>query len=76
MPAMKIASIVAELKSERDRLDQAIQALSGVSNQRKSGKRKLSADARARIAQAQEMAEVQGCEEGLMGKVAVSPPQA
>ena len=50
---MKIASIVAELKSERDRLDRAIQALNGVSNQRKSGKRKLSAAARASIAKAQ-----------------------
>jgi hypothetical protein len=54
MPAMNIASIVGQLKAERDRLDRAISALSGVSgNQRKSGKRKLSADARARIAEAQ-----------------------
>ena len=53
MPAMKIARIVAQLKSERDRLDGAISALSGVSNHRKSGKRKLSTAARARIAKAQ-----------------------
>ena len=53
MPVMKIASIVAELKSERDRLDRAIQALSGVSNRKKSGKRTLSPAARARIAKAQ-----------------------
>ena len=30
MPAMNIASIVAELKSERDRLDTAIKALTGL----------------------------------------------
>lgn len=53
MPAMKIAKIVAKLKSERDRLDRAIQALSGVSRKRKPGKRKLSAAARANIAKAQ-----------------------
>lgn len=52
---MNIASIVAQLKSERDRLDQAIEALSGLAGTaRVSGhKRVLSAAARARIAQAQ-----------------------
>jgi hypothetical protein len=55
MPAMNLASIVAELKSERDRLDKAIAALSGLDG---TGggirhKRTLSAAARARISQAQ-----------------------
>lgn len=54
MPVMKIASIVAELKAERDRLDRAIAALSGGGTGRASGrKRVLSEAARARIAQAQ-----------------------
>lgn len=54
MPAMNnIASIVGQLKAERDRLDRAISALSGVSNQRKSGKRTLSAAAREKIRKAQ-----------------------
>ena len=52
---MNLASIVAELKSERDRLDKAIQALSGLggTSRNSTGKRTLSAAARARIAQAQ-----------------------
>ena len=70
MPAMNnIASIVAELKSERDRLDRAISALSGVSgNQRRSGKRKLSAAARAHIVQAQRerWRKFRAAEEGLV----------
>jgi hypothetical protein len=52
---MNIASIVAQLKSERDRLDKAIEALSGLggTGRASGGKRVLSAAARARIAQAQ-----------------------
>ena len=51
---MKIASIVGELKAERDRLDRAIQALSGLDGSGKiRTKRILSADARERIAKAQ-----------------------
>lgn len=54
MPAMNLQTVVKELKAERDRLDGAISALSGVSgNHRKSEKRKLSAAARASIAKAQ-----------------------
>lgn len=51
---MNIASVVAQLKSERDRLDKAIAALTGGGTGRVSGrKRVLSAAARARIAAAQ-----------------------
>lgn len=52
---MNIASIVAELKSERDRLDKAISALTGLNGtgRNSTGKRTLSAAARERIAQAQ-----------------------
>ena len=53
MPSMKLNQIVGQLKAERDRLDRAIAALGGVSNHRKSGKRTLSAAARASIAKAQ-----------------------
>ena len=51
---MNIASVVAQLKSERDRLDKAIAALSGLDGSGKiRTKRVLSADARERIAKAQ-----------------------
>jgi len=52
---MNLASIVAQLKSERDRLDKAIAALSGLDGAgRASGrKRVLSAAAREKIAKAQ-----------------------
>jgi len=52
---MDIASIVGQLKAERDRLDRAIQALTGLNGRSgKTGvKRVLSADARERIAKAQ-----------------------
>ena len=52
---MDIASILAQLKLERDRLDKAIAALSGLGGTgRASGrKRVLSSAARARIAAAQ-----------------------
>jgi hypothetical protein len=57
MPAMNIASIVSQLKSERDRLDRAIQTLSGLdgATRNSSNKRVLSAAARARIAKAQRL---------------------
>ena len=55
MPAMKIASVVAQLKSERDRLDKAIAALSELGGSGRASGRKgvLSAAARERIAKAQ-----------------------
>jgi len=46
-----LGAIVAQLKKERDKLDRAIAALSGVG--RNGGRRKLSAAARERIAAAQ-----------------------
>jgi hypothetical protein len=54
---MNVEQIVAELRGERDRLDQAIAALEG-SNQdgrrgRAGGRRRMSASARARISAAQ-----------------------
>src|SRR6266567_1729600 len=59
-PMANIQSIVAELKQERDRLSQAIDALESVSGTRTAagrkstdGKRKVSALARRRMAQAQ-----------------------
>ena len=50
-----LSKVVAQLKSERDKLDRAIAALSGVGGNagRKTGKRKLSAAACKRIADAQ-----------------------
>jgi hypothetical protein len=46
--------IVAQLKKERDKLDRAIAALSGIGGSRGGrGRRKLSAAARERIAAAQ-----------------------
>jgi hypothetical protein len=52
-----IAAVLAQLKQERNRLDQAIVALEGLttngSSGRRSGTRKLSAAGRARIAAAQ-----------------------
>ena len=55
MPAMNLSQVVAQLKAERDRLDKAIEALSGFGGTgRTSGrKRTLSAEARERIAKAQ-----------------------
>lgn len=56
---MNLASIVSQLKQERDRLDNAIQALEGVGNHRRprgssaSPKRKISAAALKRIRAAQ-----------------------
>ena len=51
---MNIADIVGQLKQERDKLDRAIQALSGLGGTQKTAKKRtLSADARARIAAAQ-----------------------
>lgn len=49
---MNLDVVVRDLKEERDRLDRAITALTGVSNH-KSGKRIMSAEARERIAAAQ-----------------------
>jgi hypothetical protein len=40
MPAMNIASIVSQLKQERDKLDNAIRALEGVGNHRPRGSAK------------------------------------
>lgn len=53
-----IASIVSELRIERDRIDRAIAALEGISTDgrrrgRSRGRRRMSAAARARIAAAQ-----------------------
>jgi hypothetical protein len=55
----KLASIVQQLQQERARIDAALQALTGVSNNRgargtaRMGRRALSAAARRRIAAAQ-----------------------
>lgn len=52
-----LGAVLAQLKQERDKLDRAIAALSGFAGtsgrSRKTGKRKLSAAARKRIADAQ-----------------------
>lgn len=48
-----LIAVLAQLKKERDRLDRAIAALSGVGARARTGKRKLSAAARKRIADAQ-----------------------
>jgi hypothetical protein len=48
-----LTKVVAQLKQERDKLDQAIAALSGVGRAGRTGKRTLSAAARKRIADAQ-----------------------
>jgi len=61
---MDLRSILEQLKSERDRISQAITALEGVNTptghatkpagkRRGSGKRRLSAEARRRISEAQ-----------------------
>jgi len=53
---MKIADIVGQLKAERDKLDRAIQALTGLNGTQKTAKKRtLSAAARARIAAAQRL---------------------
>jgi ABC-type transporter Mla subunit MlaD len=53
----KLASIVQQLQQERARIDAALQALTGISNNRRgtvrTGRRTLSAAARRRIAAAQ-----------------------
>ena len=48
-----LGAVLAQLKQERDKLDRAIAALSGVGGVGRSGKRRLSAAARKRIADAQ-----------------------
>ena len=50
-----LGAVVAQLKAERAKLDRAIEALSGLTGKAGGGggKRKLSAEARARIAAAQ-----------------------
>ena len=51
-----LSAVLAQLKKERDRLDRAIAALSGVGTRAHSGRtgvRRLSAAARKRIADAQ-----------------------
>jgi len=50
-----LRAVVAQLKMERDRLDKAIEALSGITGKTGGGhgRRKLSAAARERIAAAQ-----------------------
>jgi hypothetical protein len=53
-----LSAVVAQLKKERERLDQAIRALSGVvggvtTGNSSGGKRTMSAAARRRIAEAQ-----------------------
>jgi len=50
-----LSAVVASLKQERSKLDQAIAALSGITGNSTSGggRRKLSAEARERIAAAQ-----------------------
>jgi len=50
---MKIADIVGQLKAERDKLDRAIQALSGLGGQPASGRKPMSKAAREKIAAAQ-----------------------
>jgi len=50
---MKIASIVKQLKAERDTLDRAIRALAGLGGKPKSGRKPMSKKARAKIAAAQ-----------------------
>ncbi len=58
LPCMNIAEVVGQLKDERDRLDRAIAALSGLNGTAKSRfktKRFLSPDARERIAKAQRL---------------------
>ena len=51
-----LGAVLAQLKKERDKLDRAITALSGVTGGKtggRTGKRRLSAAARKRIADAQ-----------------------
>lgn len=50
-----LGAVVAQMKKERDKLDRAIEALSGVGGRKGSGpgKRTLSPAARKRIAEAQ-----------------------
>jgi len=59
MPSMNLTTIVGQLKAERDKLDRAIQALSGLDGTVKAQgtrkRRRLSAAARARIARAQRL---------------------
>lgn len=50
-----LGAVIAQLKKERDKLDRAIAALSGVGGKSggRTGKRRMSAAARKRIAEAQ-----------------------
>ena len=48
-----LRAVVEQLKKERDKLDRAIEALTGVTGGRGGGRRTLSAAARERIAAAQ-----------------------
>jgi len=48
-----LVAVLATLKKERDKLNRAIEALSGVGKSGRGRKRKLSAAARERIAAAQ-----------------------
>lgn len=50
---MNIADIVGQLKAERERLDRAISALTGIGGSGKTGKRVLSVEAGERIGAAQ-----------------------
>jgi len=58
---LDIQSLLAELKQERDRIEQAISALEGLGGTRKGpgkgrrGRRHMSADARARISKAMKL---------------------
>jgi hypothetical protein len=48
-----LGAVLAQLKRERDKLNRAIAALSGVGGGGRAGKRRMSAAARKRIADAQ-----------------------
>ena len=48
-----LGKVVAQLKREREKLDRAIAALSGVGGAGRTAKRRMSAAARKRIADAQ-----------------------
>ena len=48
-----LPAVLAQLKQERDKLNRAIEALSGATGKPTGGRPKLSAAARARIAAAQ-----------------------
>ena len=52
---MNIEEIAAELRAQRDRIDQAINALSANDTRRKKGSRKLSDEGRRRISEAMKL---------------------